>query len=162
MSKLTDFYLEEGTDCEGRTLSEIWQHHDDWFEACHDYVQWLFPLADLSNFNENAPILTEEDIAQFNNNTKLAENLLTSFFRFLKFLGLEYKNDRVVKAENYDDRMFIYPNHYWFRISRVLKCMNILGHKKYALTFFEFLEKMHIFELNVTENTFSYWKEAVR
>jgi len=162
MSKLTEFYLEEGTDCEGRTLSEIWQHRDDWFESCHDYIQWVFPLAELSNFNENAPILTAEDIAEFNNNPKLADNLLTSFFRFLKFLGLEYKDDKVVKAENYDDRMFIYPNHNWFRISRVLKCMKILGHKKYALTFFECLEKMHMIDLNVTENTFLHWKEAVR
>ena len=118
-------------------------------------------MADVSNFNENAPILTEEDIALFHSDPKLAENLLASFFRFLKFLGLEHKDDKVVKAENYDERMFIYPNHNWFRISRVLKCMKILGHYKYSLTFFECLEKMHTIEQNVTENTFEHWKEAV-
>lgn len=162
MSKIIDFYLEKDTDCEGRTLSEIWQCRDDWFETTHNYVQWLFPLADLSNFNEDAPILTEEDIALFKSNLTLATNLVSSFFRFLKFLGLEYKNDKVIKAENYRDVMFVYPNHNWFRISRVLKSLKILGQHKYALTFFEFLETMHIMEQNVTENTFQHWKEAVQ
>ena len=162
MSKLIDFYLEIGTDCEGRFYQEILSKSDEYFESSHNFIQWCFPLADLSNFNENAPILTEGDIADFNSSPQLAHNLLTSFFRFLKFLGLEYKDDKVVKAENYDENMFVYPNHNWFRISRVLKSLNILGQRKYALTFFEFLEKMHTIDQNVTENTFLHWKEAVR
>ena len=49
MSKLTDFYLGEGTDTVGRKLEEVWGFTNDALEAGHNYVQWLFPTVKPSN-----------------------------------------------------------------------------------------------------------------
>lgn len=54
-----DFYLGTGTDHRGRTLWQIVQKSDAWIEETHDYIQWLFPLSEPSQFNPHAPILTE-------------------------------------------------------------------------------------------------------
>lgn len=43
----------------------IVQKSDEWLAATHDYIQWLFPLPERSQFNPHAPILTNEVCAGF-------------------------------------------------------------------------------------------------
>ena len=154
MSKLTEFYDETGEDDEGRKIHEIWMQNDAYFEFCHDYIQWLFPLQEPSNFNPDAPLLTDEDIQVFRANPDLRNNVRNSLVRFLDFLGI--KNDTT-----YNKLMFEFPNHNWFRITRVLKSLRLLGLESEAIAFYKFLKKIHEEDGLVTDNSFSYWKEAV-
>ncbi len=154
MSKLTEFYAETGVDDEGRKISEIWMQNDAYFEFCHDYIQWLFPLREPSNFNPDAPLLTDEDIKIFKANPGIRHNLRNSFIRFLEFLGIQNYN-------TYNKLMFEFPNHNWLRITRVLKSLRLLGLESEAAAFYEFLKKVHEVDGLVTDNSFSYWKEAV-
>jgi hypothetical protein len=87
-SQLIAFYSGDGTDDRGRTLAEIWTWDDEQLEYVHDYIQWLFPLAEASMFNSSAPILTADDIKQFRGNPELRCNLHKSFQRILSFYGL--------------------------------------------------------------------------
>ena len=57
------FQLNEGTDSKGRYLNDLWQEDFYFYESCHDYIQWMFPLAEESEYNPDAPVLTEEDIS---------------------------------------------------------------------------------------------------
>ena len=57
-------------------------------EYHHDFIQWLFPLREPSQFNPDAPVLSDEDIRIFREDASLRENLARSFERFLSFLGL--------------------------------------------------------------------------
>src|SRR5258708_22407743 len=124
MSRLVRFYRGEGTDTEGRLLHEIWGWSDDDLEEVHDFIQWLFPLAEPSRFNPDAPLLSEEDIAAFKADERLQGNLRTSFGRFLGFLGLALTDDgQVVQGQNFSARVSdvsAIPNHHWLRITRVL------------------------------------------
>ena len=61
------FQLNEGTDSKGRYLNDLWQEDFYFYESCHDYIQWMFPLAEESEYNPDAPVLTEEDIIFFQN-----------------------------------------------------------------------------------------------
>ena len=57
MNQLLAFYLGTGTDHRGRTLAEILRQDDLWFEITHDFIQWLFPLNELSRASLHAPLV---------------------------------------------------------------------------------------------------------
>lgn len=154
MSKIIDFYNEVGTDDDGKKISFIWMQNDAYFEFCHDYVQWLFPLPEPSNFNPDAPLLTEDDIKIFRANPEIKNNVRNSLVRFLKFLGIE-------NGTTYKKAIFEVANHNWFRITRVLKSLRLLGLENEAIAFYKFLKKIHEEDKLVSDNSFSYWKEAV-
>lgn len=161
MSKLTEFYDESGVDSEGRKLSDIWAEGDDFLEFAHNWVQWLFPLAEPSNFNPDAPIPTEEDIQIFRANPLIQTNLLVSFARYLRFFGLEYVDGEVRATPEFELIVFQIANHNWFRITRVLKSLRLLGLEKEAVAFYKFLHWLHTTCGMVSDNSFSFWKEAV-
>jgi hypothetical protein len=64
-SPLLDFYRGHGTDAEGRFLKDIWTWENHDLEGVHDFIQWLFPLPEPSQFNPDAPLLTEKDVEAF-------------------------------------------------------------------------------------------------
>src|ERR1022692_954808 len=102
MSRLEAFYRGEGTGTEGRLLKDILAWPDDDLEAVHDFIQWLFPLPEPSQFNPDAPLLTEADIAAFKSDPVLQANLLKSFERILGFLGFALSaNGEVVQSEDF-------------------------------------------------------------
>src|SRR5258708_250993 len=111
MSQITGFYRGTGTDHNGRTLADIWAYSDAELESIHDFIQWLFPLREPSQFNPEAPLLSDSDIAEFRADPKLRENLLRSFEVFLAFLGLRFENGRVAEAPDFDrkDEVWRYP-----------------------------------------------------
>ena len=153
MPDLIKFYLNAGRDSEGRTLTEIWAMGDDELMHMHDAIQWLFPVAEPSNFNANAPILTEEQIAEFNSNPQLNQNLLKSFHRFMQVFGLECDGNEIVECS--DVGIWDSLNHNWLRFTRILRSLTMLGLPAEAFTFC-FLERKIG---NVPSMT--YWQEAV-
>lgn len=161
MSKLTEFYDGTSPDCDGRKITEIWIEDDDYFEFCHNYVQWLFPLPEPSNFNPDAPLLTEDDVKIFKANPIIQRNLVISFQRFLNFLGLNWTGEAVELLPTFEPIQFKIANHNWFRISRVLNSCRLLGLEKEVVALYNCLKKLHEENGWVSENSFSYWKEAV-
>jgi predicted AlkP superfamily pyrophosphatase or phosphodiesterase len=165
MSQLTEFYLGEGKDCEQRTLFEILAEDDDYLEVCHDYIQWLFPLAESSNFNPDAPIVTEEDIQAFKTDKLLPHNMRKSFNRFLNFLGLYYAPEvkKVFKLYSFNEdsvNLWKHANHNWLRITRVLASLKLFGLDVECEAFFERLKQLHEEDGFVSDNSFSYWEAA--
>lgn len=161
MSKITDFYSGTSTDCDGRSLQDIWNKDDEFWEYAHNYIQWLFPLNEVSNFNPDAPILTEEDVALFKSDNKVQLNFIMSFCRFLNFLGLDYEDKKVVETEFFEPIVFMMANHNWLRITRVLKSLVLVGLDKEALAFYETLKMFREERGWASDNAFSYWKGAV-
>ena len=166
MSQLLDFYRGQGTDSEGRSLQQIWTWDDDAFEEVHDFIQWLFSLAEPSQFNPNAPLLTDDDIAAFKGDEQLQANLLKSFERILRFLGFVTKNGTVIEGDNFTDRIpdvWAFPNHNWLRISRILRSVTLLGMEPQAKALYERLSAYFTRrKFPIPEETFQYWTEAVK
>ncbi len=167
MSQLLDFYRGEGTDAEGRQLDQILAWDDDSLEAVHDFIQWLFPLPEPSQFNPAAPLLTPEDIAGFQQDPLTRANLRRSFERILPFLGLTETTDgEVVEGPNFAKRerlIWAYSNHNWLRITRILRSMRLLGLDAEAQALYERLASFHSRRrFPIGDETFRYWTEAVR
>lgn len=163
MSQLTEFYLGTGTDSEGRSLVQLWNQSDQEMEYHHDFIQWLFPLTEPSQFNPDAPLVTDSDIREFRGNPLLQEHLLRSFDRFLGFLGLARDGTNISPASDFKVKQWrlTRPNHNWLRITRVLHCLNLLGLGPQARAFFQCLLNLaESGQAQISTDTFAYWKNA--
>jgi len=166
MSQLLDFYRGEAVDSAGRLLRDIVAWDDEALEISHDWIQWLFPLAEPSRFNRDAPLLTATDIAAFRSDLFLRAHLLKSLERFLAFLGLTISADgTVAEGANLSARIrdvWAYPNHNWMRISRVLRSLHLLGLTAEGKSLYEGLHALHRRRrFPITYDTFQHWTEAV-
>jgi hypothetical protein len=167
MSQLLDFYRGQGRDSEGRLLGELWGWKDDALESVHDFIQWLFPLPEPSQFNARAPLLSAADIAAFRADDRLRGNLQKSFERFLSFLGLRRTADgKVLEGENFSARapeVWDTPNHNWLRITRLLRSLTLLGLEGEAQALYDRLEALaQSRKCSIPANTFGHWTRAVK
>ena len=87
-SPILNFYRLEAPDSEGRMLEDYWQWDNDTLEHVHDFIQWMFPLAESSAFNADAPLLTQDDKTAFRREPLLQSSMRRSLNLFLNFLGL--------------------------------------------------------------------------
>lgn len=170
MSDLVVFYSGDGGDHRSRTLEQILFWDDDKLESNHDYIQWLFPNVEVSRFNDQAPILTEQDIQTFNESEKLRINLGLSFERMLEFYGLEIvvvegRGPVIEVSEFFPEKMnnWLTPNnHNFLRITRILKCLNLLGLRKEAILFQDFLKELYKeYKKIIGPATFQFWCRAL-
>ncbi len=164
MSKITDFY-KGGVDADGRRLIYIINETDEWWEGCHDHVQWVFPTSQPSQYNSNAPLLTTDDQWQFQSDPVMQGYLRLAFDRFLQFIGAEkLRNGNIVPAMNFFDRakdIWSQPNHNWLRITRVLTCLRLCGLTDEACMFYHFLKQVRaMFPRHIADDTWRFWTEA--
>ena len=137
MSELIAFYLGQSPDNRGRFISDIWAYNHVQLEQVHDFIQWLFPAYEPSMFNPSAPILTQQDISEFKNNTVLRDAVKRSFALMTNFYGFAFSEDALRKAEK-SSMLWITPgNHNFLRITRILKFLVAIDMRKLALQFFD-------------------------
>ena len=162
---IVDFYSGKTTDTSGRTLREIhaWDYNE--LETVHDYIQWLFPLAEPSQYNRGAPVLDAEQIAKFRTDTELRTQLLASFDKMLGFYGFERNNMSVIRSNSWEERSrnWLRPgNHNHLRLTRILKSLSILGLRDYTYALFEALNDVFSEKSSaISDSTMEYWKRAL-
>lgn len=148
---LLRFYSGIGTDSRGRTLEDIWRFSRDDLERVHDYIQWLFPLAERSAFNPEAPLVDEETARRFRDDESLRANVQRSLDLMLSF----YFEDPA--------REWLTPhNHNFLRLTRILKSLTLLGLEHRARELFARLEEVYReHPAIIGATTLSYWRHAV-
>jgi hypothetical protein len=163
---IVDFYSGKATDTSRRTLSEIhaWGYSE--LETVHDYIQWLFPLPEPSQYNPRAPVLDKEQIAKFHAETDLRAQLLASLDTMLGFYGFERNNLSIIRSNSWEERSrnWLRPgNHNHLRLTRILKSLSVLGLKDYAYALYEALNDVFSGEGSraISEATMEYWKRAL-
>jgi Opioid growth factor receptor (OGFr) conserved region len=130
MNRLLAFYYGSHPDHRGRMLAEILKQDDLWLELTHDYIQWLFPLTELSRASTNAPLLDKATIETFRSDELLRKHLRATFIRMLAFFGLTVTPGGVQKAASWNMRKgewFQENTHNSLRITRMLKSIGLLG-----------------------------------
>jgi len=165
-SALLIFYL-GGKDFVGRTLEEIILQTDDWLEETHDFIQWLFPTNQKSQFNNNVPVLDEKMITYFSH-PDIKFKILRAFQRMLKFYGLKYEDSSdTIDMDNWETRKKVWltsNNHNFLRITRILTCLRLVGLENMANVFLSTLQT--IFHSKdgrcITFKTFLFWSEATQ
>jgi hypothetical protein len=164
-SNIISFFEMRCPDSEGRMLDEILDKSDDWFEFCHDYIQWLFPLKEPSQFNPDAPLLTQEDIDYFRSPdaANAASNYIESIERMFAFFGLNCANVpgrlKLEEADNFEARKHTWAedfNHNHLRITRMISSMKLLGFGNYAQAFYDYISVV-----GGSENSKKYWEDAI-
>jgi hypothetical protein len=167
---LVSFYRGESPDSSGRSLDEIHSWNDDKLEYTHDYIQWLFPLEERSQFNPDAPLLDAAQIQAVRSDDTLKEKLVKSLQVMLAFYGLqcEAKEGAMVvtkskafakRAQNWLSK----HNHNYLRITRILTSLRLLGLEAQARAFFNCLEQIFQEERDKIGNvTFGYWRRAAK
>ncbi len=167
---LASFYLGLTPDSQGRMIEDIWTWDYHRLEYTHDYIQWLFPLKERSNFNLTAPVLNDRVIVFFMDNDLLKKRLFRSLSMMLKFYGLESSkgadNILIKKTSEYRERSMLWVtegNHNYLRITRIMTCLMTLGLQSYARAFFDCLANIYIEEGDeIGDVTYRYWECAVR
>ena len=163
--KLLRFYSGEGTDDRDRTIADIWCYSHNELEGVHDYIQWLFPLAERSAFNPAAPLLDAETIQRFQEDDALRRNIERSLGVMLDFYGLTLVGNRIVRAKTFAERSrnWLTPqNHNFLRLTRVLKSLSLLGHGQRARQLVACLEEIgRAHQGIVGPTTLAYWRAAV-
>lgn len=165
-SKIIDFYEDSGFPYDWEDIIFNWDTNK--METTHDYIQWMFPLPEPSQYNPDAPLLTEDDITLFKSNPDLMDRIERSLKKFLEFMGLSLvkfgQQWIVAKSSEFSNRrgsVWASFNHNWLRITRVLKCLKLLGRDDLAMAFFSCLRQLRDRE-GIGSTSFEYWENAVR
>jgi len=168
VSRIVEFYSGRAPDHAGRFLHDIQQWPDDRLEAVHDFIQWLFPLAEPSPVNPLAPVLDPEVIEAFAAQPELRENLRESFLRMLRFYGLEMQagSRPVIRpGANFMQRSgnWLHPgNHNHLRITRILKSLALLGLMGKSRAFLECLERIYAEHPGaISAVSLKFWRAAI-
>lgn len=159
MTLIIDFYQNKPTDCLYK-LEDIWSWRSDKLESAHDYIQYLFPTDQASNFNINAPLVTEVDKLEFKRNDDLRNRLLKSFHVFLEFLGLKHENNKVTVLKLNNQAISSNPDHNWLRITRILRSLKLLGLEKEAKQFYNCLKELREAG-NFSNNSMMHFTKAI-
>lgn len=121
------------------TLEDVLQWPDSVLESRHDYIQHLFPLPERSPNNPSAPLLNPHVRGAFLEDEYLQDNLLRAYKRMMAFFGwdvedMPYKHEiqpGLTPRSNFRaaaDRTWLQPfNHNQLRITRIIRCLRILG-----------------------------------
>ena len=79
------FLRGDGTDARGRRLADVLAFDDAAIEGVHDFIQWLFPLAEASRAVPGSPVLTAGEAAAIRADPKALEGLRAAVARMRRF-----------------------------------------------------------------------------
>lgn len=120
----------------------------DWvlLETHHGWVQWLFPLAEPSGANPDAPVLSEPERRIMSDDQMVRNRFMRAYALILDFWGIRVRDwakgtvcrlDEEHAAERLHNLDRSSHNH--LRVSRVLKCLPLLGFAHFQEPLLEFL-----------------------
>jgi hypothetical protein len=166
MSQLLRFYSGTHPDHWGRMLAEILKQDDHWLELTHDYIQWLFPLADVSRASVHAPLLDKATINAFKTDDQLRDHMRASFVRMLRFFGLKVSRVGISKADSWNNRKaewFLENTHNSLRLTRMLKSLHALGFNWEAVELQKVLLHLCATEADcgIDATAQRFWREAL-
>jgi hypothetical protein len=141
--------VQKGTDSKLRTISVIWNFTDQQLESNHDYIQWLFPLAERSVAVPDSPVLSSADIVKIRLSPTAKEALERSTKRMLDFF----------RSSNHWIRMH---DHNHLRITRIVRSLALLVNWIAAKDFLTEVENMiGKSSDNVSVNSRHHWTNAL-
>ncbi|XP_043108182.1 opioid growth factor receptor 2 [Puntigrus tetrazona] len=152
----------------------ITDFHQKWWgdyyllEDVHSYIQWLFPIQE-PGVNWRAHVLQKNEIKLFRKDKKAKKRLVKSYELMLDFYGIRMVDEstgEVERSDNWKDRFRNLNSHTHnsLRITRILKCLGILGLKHYQAPLVKFFLNETLVEgqlENVKQSALDYFLFAV-
>ena len=120
--------------------------HTTWFgdwerlERQHDYIQWLFPIRELSMFNSRSQELQLHEAQRIKENPEARARVLRSYEMMLDFYGMQLMDASTGEVARHARYRWCYENlnysaHNSLRITRILKSLGELGLEHYKKPF---------------------------
>ena len=148
MSPIQRFLTGDGTDGAGRAIAEVLALDDEALERRHDFIQWLFPLAEPSGAVPGSPVLTAEDVVAIRGSDAAQSNLRAAAERMLQF----YRNTEAWLG-GFD--------HNHLRITRIIRSLRLLAGHEAADGFKQDIrERALAADAHINPVTLKYWREA--
>ena len=148
MSEIVQFLEGVGADAAGRTITTVLALSVSELEGRHDFIQWLFPLAEASSAVPGSPVLTSKDIEIIRASGRAQANLAQGAER----MGLFYdQTDRWMRSSDH--------NH--LRITRIIKSLRLLSGDRPADRFrSRVLARVEATRAPVSATSLGYWVKA--
>lgn len=167
MNELLLFYYGSHPDHRGRLLAEIIRQDDAWWEQAHDFIQWVFPLNELSRASMNAPLVDPRTLDAFRSGELLRQHMRAAVGRMLAFLGLRFDGFTLATAASWPHRKSVWfteSGHNSLRITRMLKSMSLLGLHDDALKLHAGLQVLCDSQpdCGITAESRKHWRDAVK
>lgn len=173
-SKISAYdFLTGKPNLKGFSIQDFFNLSNAELEYKHDYIQWVFPLNEKSEFNRNAPILTEDECNYIRNSDLARGNITKAFLKMLKFygFGMNRKGEiAIVNPLNFSKWLTV-GNHNYRRITRILKSLTLTGHYYEAKAFYDALSQLYQSQRmlekeqegidHIGSETFAYWTKAI-
>jgi hypothetical protein len=147
-----NFYLKNLPGPHGLTLAMSRNFVDLDKAGRHDYFQWLFPLQEESSFNKLAPTLDEDLRTFLLSKKKVLENITLTAETYLNYLW--YLRDCKKSWPSPTD-------HNNLRISRILRCLNLLNQTECADFIYKVLLREHKENKDLTINNMDHFRSAM-
>lgn len=175
MRRLVDFYdpVTKGADIVGRTLDHILSWPDSRLESCHNYIQKLFPLPEMSGVTLSAPILDEQTVLFFRQSRQLQTSVLRTLKRMLSFYGFDavdkgwddYENTLLTITPKSDcqpgfSHWVKNKDHNHRRITRIIRSLRLLGLGGAATDFFNAVIAVQNQRNVISKATIEFWTAA--
>lgn len=165
--EVQQFLRGEGVDHRGRSLAFILAQNDEWLEEQHDFIQWLFPTTQNSEYNVFAPVLRPEQLACLGRLPEARAGLLSAYTRMMKFLGLESTPEGIIReiprypSSPLPPPWLRRPDHNDLRITRMIACLQQAGLQQEAQRLCDFLESKFA-HLACKAESLKHWRDAIK
>ena len=113
MTAIVEFLKGAGTDAAGRTVFDVVALDDRSVEHTHDFIQWLFPLAEPSGANRRAPVLSAVDVEEVQ-------------ACGMSQIALAAATDRMTAFYRFNTHWLVPHDHNHLRITRIIRSLRLL------------------------------------
>lgn len=142
------------TDYKGRLHEDIMNFDDKEMEKCHDSIQQIFPLHEISKHANTYPVLTPDIVNDAKQDNAIRYNLLKAKDRFERFLAIGQYEDVDKQRKWCQER-----NHNLLRITRAIRCLRLFGLEDEAKDLYE--KVMAVGDhFGIDAQTIHYWQKA--
>lgn len=152
MDNIVRFFMSDRvvTDALGYSVESLLNADDNYWERCHGFIQNAFPTREMSAYNVEALLVTDETVEYFKDHAELRDRQVELYYRFIRFLN------NVNWVTSY--------NHNYLRVTRVIKSMALLGSRNCSDQLYSSVMKLYdlspAYATMIGETTHNYWKEA--
>jgi hypothetical protein len=144
-----------------------WKGNYKKLEARHDFIQWLFPIRELSAFNGDAQSLQLHEAERIQK--EFPDKVQAVYELMLDFYGMQLLNAKtgvIGRKPNHED---CYANlnssgHNYLRITRILKSLGEMGLSHYQYPFCRhFVDEFRQGSLlNCADSCQNYWIQVIK
>lgn len=99
-------------------IEEIYKYDSFQLENQHTFIQWIFPTMRKSHYNNDAPLLSIEDIKILREDGIIIQWLIKMKDKMFNYWGIDPKEPK---------RANILNGHNGLRLSRAIECLTLFG-----------------------------------